>query len=81
MKLTQDEEKIIQAYRMGGEVQIYFFNDEDDKTKRHAEGQLKELELDVDRDMYLTGNNFCIASDSTIERVEVTAYYQVKEGN
>lgn len=81
MELTQDEEKIIQAYRMGGEVQIYFFNDEDDKTKRHAEGWLKELELDVDRDMHLTGNNFCIASNSTIERVEVTAYYQAQKGN
>lgn len=81
MELTQDEEKIIQAYRMGGEVQIYFFNDEDDKTKRHAEGQLKELELDVDRDMHLTGNNSCIVSNFTIERVEVTAYYQAQKGN
>ena len=81
MELTQAEEKIIQAYRMGGEVQIYFFNDEDDKTKRHAEGQLKELDLDVDRDMHLTGNNFCIANNSIIERVEVTAYYQAQKGN
>lgn len=81
MELTQAEEKIIQAYRMGGEVQIYFFNDEDDKTKRHAEGQLKELDLDVDRDMHLTGNNSCIVSNSTIERFEVTAYYQAQEGN
>lgn len=81
MELTQDEEKIIQAYRMGGEFQIYFFNNENDKTKRRAEGQLKELELDVDRDMHLSGNDFCITSDSTIERVEVTACYQVQEGN
>lgn len=81
MELTQDEEKIIQAYRMGGEVQIYFFNNEDDETKSHVEEQLKELELDVDRDIHLSGNDFCLINDSTIERVEVTAYYQAQEGN
>lgn len=83
MELTNDEEKIIQAYRNGADIEIYFLNFDDDQTKDHAKQQFESLGLSIDRVFRLKSGRYCIRNESAVERININTYYeeQNQEGN